>query len=255
MGGWYTLNVLIKTNSFELAAITKGDPESEKVAIALPGRLDTKDYWNFGSHLEVLANKGFYALAIDPPGTWESPGGIELFTTTNYIQAVNELIEQLGGKPTLLFGHSRGGATAALVAAQNSHVIGLVTVNESLGAPSSPDPKTISSGFYTDHRDLPPGDHKTVKQKELRVPLAYFADGRKYDDSESLKRVRVPKLLFYSEDDEFTSTNEFEKIFVSLPEPKVSYKLSGTHDYRYYPEAVEEVNLKVSSFINDYIKH
>jgi len=80
----------------------------------MPGRLDTKDYANFVSHLDFLANHGFYTVAIDPPYSWDSPGELKDYTTSNYLKAVNELIDYFGNRPTLLLGHSRGGATAIL---------------------------------------------------------------------------------------------------------------------------------------------
>ena len=86
----------IKTKSFELAISTRGEKNSTRLAIAIPGRLDTKDYLNFTSHIEYLANRNFLAVAFDPPGTWESRGEIESYTTTNYLKAVDELIEHFG---------------------------------------------------------------------------------------------------------------------------------------------------------------
>ena len=35
---------IIKTKTFELAVYAKGDPNSSKLVIVIPGRLDTKDY-------------------------------------------------------------------------------------------------------------------------------------------------------------------------------------------------------------------
>src|SRR3989338_10282910 len=105
---------IIKTKSFELAVFTRGSENSNKLAILIPGRLDTKDYAHNTSHVEYLSKHGFYALSFDPPGTWESSGKIEEYNTTNYIKAINELIEYFGNKPTLLVGHSRGASVSML---------------------------------------------------------------------------------------------------------------------------------------------
>lgn len=99
----------VRTKTFELAVCAKGDPRSSKLALVLPGRLDTKSYIHNTRLVDYLASRGYFALSFDPPGTWESPGDITLYTTTNYLKAVDELIEYFGGKPTLLAGHSRGG--------------------------------------------------------------------------------------------------------------------------------------------------
>lgn len=91
---------IIKTKNFELAVYTKGDQDSPKLALVLPGRLDTKDYIHNTSLVDYLASQSYIALSFDPPGTWESSGNIELYTTTNYLKAVDELIEHFGNKQT-----------------------------------------------------------------------------------------------------------------------------------------------------------
>jgi hypothetical protein len=77
---------ILETKSFKLASYAEGDPTSARLALVLPGRLETKDYVHIKSHVAHLAGLGFYALSFDPPGTWESPGDIELYTNTNYLK-------------------------------------------------------------------------------------------------------------------------------------------------------------------------
>jgi pimeloyl-ACP methyl ester carboxylesterase len=245
---------LVKTKSFELAVNSSGDKNSKKLALVLPGRLDTKDYECFNTHLNFLSSKGFYAVSFDPPGTWESPGGIELFTTTNYIKATNELIEYFGNKPTLLLGHSRGASVAIMAGTRNAKVVGIVAIMPSLGSPSPPSQEEVKTGIHSSNRDLPPGNSKTQKQKKFELPIGYFKDGAKYDDAEVLKTCTKPKLIFYGVNDKFNSPDDVKKIFDAAPPPKVLYKLNCSHDYRYYPEVVNEVNNVVSKFLETYIR-
>src|SRR5882672_1902530 len=128
----------IKTPNFELAVYAKGDPDAPRLAVVLPGRLDTKDYVHMTSHVNYLADKGFYAVSFDPPFTWESPGDVRNYSTTNYIRAVNEVIEYFGNKPTMVVGHSRGGAVAQLVSS-NPNIKGLILAMASYGSPTPPD--------------------------------------------------------------------------------------------------------------------
>jgi len=241
---------LIKTNTFELAINSKGDPNSKKLALVLPGRLDTKDYECFNSHLVYLASKGFFAVSFDPPGTWESPGGIELFTTTNYIKAVNELIEYFGNKPTVLIGHSRGGQVAILAETTNDLVSGIILINANYGPPTPPDPNKIIDGYLADYRDLPPGNIKTKEQKKFLVPLHYFTDGQKYNPISVIKLCNKPKLIFYGTNDIFASPQEVKEIYKTLPEPKMLCELNVVHDYRYDPKIVEEVNKVLGEFLD-----
>ncbi len=239
---------LIKTKSFELALYTKGDPTSSQIAIVIPGRLDTKDYIHNTSLVDSLAELGYFALSFDPPGTWESSGNIDLYTTTSYLEAINELIEYFGNKPTLLLGHSRGGTVATLAAASNPLVNGVVTIMASIGAPTAPTEEAIKLGFQVSHRDLPPGTIESKEQKTFSLPIAYFTDGEKYNPIEALKKITAPKLLIYSPQDEFTDPEAVKEIFKSLSEPKKLHAINYEHDYRLFPDAISEVNQIVSEF-------
>jgi pimeloyl-ACP methyl ester carboxylesterase len=241
---------LIQTKSFQIATYSKGDPDSKKLAIVLPGRLDTKDYGSMRSHVDFLANLGFHALSFDPPGTWESPGGIELFTTTNYIKAVNELIEYFNHKPTFLMGHSRGGSVTILAGTANPSVFAIAPVMATYGEPSSPNPEAVRTGIQKSHRDLPPGDTKTKDQKEFALPISYFKDGEKYNVIAALKGCTKPKLLFYGTNDSFTKPEKLEEVFEAIPEPKALHKLNTDHDYRYHPEIIEEINKVLADFLS-----
>ncbi len=244
---------IIKTKSFELATTIKGDQHVEKIAILCPGRLDTKDYQNFQTHSDYLATKGYLAIAFDPPGTWESPGGIELFTTTNYIKAVNELIEYFGNKPTLLLGHSRGAAVSLLVAKENPKVIGVIALMPALGAPTPPDEESIQRGFKVSQRDLPPGTTKTKEQKTFNLPIAYFTDGEQYDPATAVQHLDKPKMVLYANDDKFMTPEEAEEILGKVPAPKMTRELNCTHDYRYFPEVIQEVNKLIGQFLEKYL--
>lgn len=145
--------------------------------MCLPGRLDTKDYDCFNSHIEYLANKGFFALSLDPPGTWDSPGGIKLYTTTNYIKAVNELIEYFGNRLTLLLGHSRGGTVSILAGTLNPFVVGFAPIMATYGDPIPPDPEAVRIGIKISYRDLPLAHQKLGSKKNLLYQLTILRMG------------------------------------------------------------------------------
>jgi pimeloyl-ACP methyl ester carboxylesterase len=243
--------MIIKTKSFELAVLARGDEESQKIVILIPGRLDTKDYANFVSHAEYLAAHGFYAIAFDPPGTWESPGDISLYTTTNYLKAIDELIAYFGSKPTLLLGHSRGG-TATILASFNFAVTGIVLVLSNYSIPSPPDERALRTGFQISHRDMPPGDHETEEQKEFKLPLSYWEDAKKYDPLAVLRSCVKPKLMISATRDEFSSPRKIQEIYDLVPEPKMLRVVDSTHDYRRHPEAIETVNEAVGEFLKKF---
>lgn len=242
----------IRTKTFELAIFTRGSEEAKHLALLLPGRLDTKDYASFVSHADYLANTGFFTVAFDPPGTWGSPGSIDLCTTTNYLKAINELIEYYGKKPTLLIGHSRGAAATILASMVNPAVIGIVAIMPNLGVPTAPSGEDIQAGYQLSYRDLPPGTLKTKKQKEFRLPIAYWTDGKKYNPTEALQNCTKPKLLVYGTNDEFSPVDIVKDLFEVIPEPKMLREVISDHDYRYHPEVIQEVNKEIGCFIEQY---
>jgi pimeloyl-ACP methyl ester carboxylesterase len=163
----------ITTKSYKLAVYEKKGRNPTKCAIVLPGRLETKDYVHIRSHVDLLATLGYDAVAFDPPGSWGSPGGIEAYTVTNYLTAVNEVIEYYSNKPTLLVGHSLGGSIAILGTASNPHVTAFIALMSLSGGPKVHDTEWETAGSIAFYRDLPPGDHHTPEQKRYDLPIAF----------------------------------------------------------------------------------
>ena len=240
---------ILKTRSFELAVYERGDEASPELAIVIPGRLDTKDYIHNTSLVDYLGERGYHALSFDPPGTWESPGGMELYTTTNCIKAVDELVEYFGNKPTVLIGHSRGGTVAMLAGPNNPHVTSIVPIFSYYGAPSDPEPDRIENEALVSYRDLPPGTERTKEQKRFDLPLTYFKDGAQYDALSALKKYTRPKLFFYGTEDVMNDPGDVKVAYSESAEPKEIHAIRSEHDYRLHSEAVTEVNRIIGGFL------
>lgn len=236
----------IKTKSFELAVYAKGDQNSSKIAILLPGQLDTKDYPHMISHVDYLASRGYFALSFDPPGTWDSPGDIKLYTMTNYAKAINELIELFGNKPTVLMGHSRGGSMAMLVGPVNDCVTHIIAVMSNI-TPSKLDPQDVTGDVKISYRDMPPNDRENKKRFDL--PVYYFEDAKKHNIFEGLKKCSKPKLLFYGSRDILVKPENVEVAYKIASDPKIIHELNSEHDYRYHEDIVQEVNDEVGKFL------
>lgn len=244
---------LIKTKSFELAVYAKGNVNASMLAIIIPGRLDTKDYIHNTSLVDTLAAKNYYALSFDPPGTWESPGSIELYTTTAYLQAISELISHYD-KPTVLLGHSRGGSVAML-STTNPSVVAVAVIMANYGTPSAPNSDAFQTGFQLDYRDLPPGSSEATKRKQFTLPMNYFLDGAQYDPVTILQKFKKPKLLIYGTRDKFTKPTRVKEVYKTIPEPKMIYSVDSEHDYRRHPKVINEVNRVVIKFLDKFDLH
>lgn len=243
----------IKTESFQLAIYSQGNPNSERLALVLPGKLDTKDYAHMKSHVEYLAGLGFFAVSFDPPGTWESPGGIELYTMSNYEKAIHELIAYYGNKPTFLIGHSRGGSLAVIAGAANPNVFAFASIMGSLSTGVFKEEKDAGwkeKGYVISMRDLPPGGEQKLKQ--FKLPYNYFLDQQKYDLTTNLLHSQKPKLFFLGKQDTLVTPNRIKGAYELYFQPKELYELNSSHDYRHNEKMIAEVNNVVENFLKKY---
>ncbi len=236
---------MIKTNSFELAVHTAGEPNSERMMLCLPGRLDTKDYAHIQSHVEYFANKGFFTVTFDPPGTWESSDDISLYTTPNYLTAIHEIIEHFGNRPTVALGHSRGGTMALLAGVHNEYVTHMVAVMSHWGPSGRPD---VEGDVHVSTRDIPPGTERTEERKTFELPMSYFNDLADYS---GLDTCAKPKLFFAGLNDVLITPDDVKEMVDASAEPKQYLELDSEHDYRLHADIIAEVNVKVEEFLTE----
>ena len=237
----------IKTPSFELAVYQRGSADAEKFALVLPGRLDTKDYPHMRSHVDYLADKGYLALSFDPPGTWESPGDIVLYTMTNYLKAIDELIVHFGNKPTLVLGHSRGGSVAMVAGTRNDLISHIVAVMSST-SPSLIGEGDLQGGVEITKRDMSDG----TGQKIFNLPLHYFEDASQYNPLEALKTCTKPKLFIKGTKDTVIDAEEIDEAYAASAEPKMYREVDSDHDYRKSPAIINQVNDIVGDFLTNH---
>lgn len=236
---------LIKTQSFELAVYQKGSKKADKLALCLPGRLDTKDYAHMRSHVDFLANNGYLAVSFDPPGTWGSSGNISLYTTQNYLKAINELIEFFDNRPVVTIGHSRGGSMSMLAGVNNPHVTHFVAIMSHFGP--SPKPQ-VSGNFRLSYRDLPPGTEESKEKKQFNLPMSYFDDSTNYT---GLDTCTKPKLFFLGKKDNVVLREDVRESYNSAADPKLLCELDSDHDYRYHPDIIAKIEQVVLNFMKE----
>jgi pimeloyl-ACP methyl ester carboxylesterase len=102
------------TSSGAIAALVSGDRAAAPVLL-LPGYTGSKE--DFAPLLDPLAGSGRYAVAIDLPGQFESPGPSQRdsYRTDLLAVTVREVAAQLGQRVHLV-GHSFGGLVARAAA-------------------------------------------------------------------------------------------------------------------------------------------
>ncbi|KKR09386.1 MAG: hypothetical protein UT37_C0022G0007 [Parcubacteria group bacterium GW2011_GWA2_39_18] len=248
---------LIKTKDFDLATHTRGNSSSPYLALVLPGRLDTKDYPHMLSHVEYLAKRGYFALSFDPPGTWESPGSIQLYTMTNYLKAINELIEYFGNKPTFIMGHSRGGSMAMLAGIGNPYITSFASVMSTYSYKPEvhggyPDEQWEKDGYKIHKRDIP---GKTNEFVEFRLPYTFLEDQIQYDMLAGLKESKKPKLFILGQHDKTVLPGIVKTAYDAASDPKVLGMINSDHSYGVNNSLIKEVNDIIGGgFLDEYDK-
>jgi len=206
------------------------------------------------SHVDYLAGLGYFALSFDPPGTWESPGDIKSYTMTNYLKAVDELIEYYGNKQTFVMGHSRGASMAILAGLTNPHIASFASVFSSFTEDGykvdSDIAKWKEQGYLLKKRDLPPGGGPSVK--EFKLPYGFYEDQLKYNVAKDLKHSDKPKLFMLGKRDALAIPEIVRQLYSITSEPKELYELDSDHNYRLHIELIEEVNKVIEGFLRKY---
>lgn len=234
-----------------VAIYSAGNNDSNKLAIVLPGFLDTKDYPHMRSHVEYLGEQGYLAVSFDPPGAWESGEDNSEYTITNYLQAIDDVIAHLGNKPTVLVGHSMGGMMAMLLAKRNPHVAAFVAIMSpySYVREDNYQKRVVEwkeAGIKVSTRDLP-GD--SSQKREFRLPYAYVEDASQYNALDGLKALTKPKLFIIGEDDDVVPREVTEWAYTAAAKPKELVVLKSDHDYRWHPQLIEDVNSHIGKFL------
>ena len=244
----------VQTPNFKLSVYTEGNIDSPKLALLLPGQLDSKDYPHMRSHVDYLASKGFYSVSFDPPGTWESSGDISQYTMTNYIKAINELVEHFGKRPTLFMGHSRGGAMAMLAGTTSPQTLAFISVFSNYSYDSKVnslynDDEWKSKGYKESWRDLP---FDSIRKRSFKLPYAFVEDQKQYDMLDGLRKCTKPKLFFLGTRDPLIKPETVRKAYETAAEPKQLRELDSDHDYRWHPELIRKVNLMAGDFLKEH---
>lgn len=249
-----------KINISGISTITHGSIESRKLAILLPGYLDSKDYAHFKFLADSLSGQGFLATRFDPTGTWESEGKIEEYSLTRYLKDVDILVKHASkehGKPfdeVVLIGHSFGGRVAIIYGAQHPEVSAVICIMSAFDSSKSPYtsallPKWKESGVRISKRDLPENVNEFI---EYIVPYSYQIDRENYDFQKHIKDYKNNLLVIAGELDDVAPPDNVKTIYEMANEPKefkVIQKIG--HRYRHTPNEIEIVNKEIIRFLHE----
>jgi uncharacterized OsmC-like protein/alpha/beta superfamily hydrolase len=174
----------------------------------------------------ALTSLGFAVLSFDFTGLGESEGE---FSKTNFSSNISDLIaatdflKEEFQSPSLIIGHSLGGA-AAIIAASKVRSIKAVAV---IGAPSDPEHvlKLLSEDLDT---IMKKGEaHVNIGGQQFRIKKQFVEDLQKQSLTETLAKLRKSILIMHSPQDKIVGINNSAELFKAAHHPKSFVSLDG----------------------------
>lgn len=176
-----------------------------------------------------LVAKNYAVLRFDFTGLGSSDGD---FANSNFSSNVADLIHAADylrehyRAPTLLIGHSLGGAAVLAAAASVPEAIGVVTI----GAPA--DPEHVTKQFVCDIETIERDGVAEVSLagRSFTIKKQFLDDLADQNQSERIAALRKSLLVFHSPLDQTVSIGEAEKIYRTAKHPK-SFVSLGDADH------------------------
>ncbi len=187
----------------------------------------------------ALNDAGIGVLRFDFTGLGESEGE---FSDTNFSSSVDDLVQAAAylekhyQAPTLMIGHSLGGA-AAYYAADKIESVRAVA---SIGAPSSPD--HVEHLFLDSVEEIErEGKAKvSIGGRPFYIARQFLTDIKSKNMAKLLQELRKPILVFHSPQDSIVGINNAKAIYQAARHPKsyisldrADHLLSKSADSRY----------------------
>jgi pimeloyl-ACP methyl ester carboxylesterase len=156
---------------------------------------------------DQLLTEGYAVVTVNPPGHGKSKGSLQSYTLQQGVEAVTRIVrwlardERIEARRIFLVGTSLGGTVAALVAAQQADIAGLVLQS----------PRTTFAGL--------PDGHFTARPRGQSNEVACDAlleEGRQVDFEQVASAISCPTLIVHGETDTVIPPEESRQFFAQL---------------------------------------
>ena len=186
----------------------------------------SKNLKTIGNISRALTQKGFAVLRFDFTGLGESEGD---FSDTNFSSNIGDLmsaarfLEKHYQAPSLLIGHSLGGAAVLHAASKLHHVKAVATI----GAPS--DPEHVKKLISSSQKEI---ESKGVAEvsiggRPFTIKKQFLDDLENHDMKKILGDLKVSALVMHSPQDKIVGIENATEIYKSLNHPRSFISLDG----------------------------
>lgn len=174
----------------------------------------------------AMTAQGFAVFRFDFTGLGESEGD---FADTNFSGNVEDLVAAADflrkhyNAPTLLIGHSLGGAAVLFAAKSIPEIKGVVTV----GAPA--DPEHVTHLLRSELEEIEATGQATVNLsgRDFTIKKQFLEDLRNQSLKVTIKKIRTPILILHSPQDTTVEIKNAELIYHAARHPKSFVSLDG----------------------------
>ncbi|TRO66711.1 bifunctional alpha/beta hydrolase/OsmC family protein [Christiangramia sabulilitoris] len=199
-----------------------------------------------------LASNGFGVLRFDFTGLGESEGEFEDSSFSGNVEDLIAAANFLGKEyksPSILIGHSLGGAAILFAASQIESVQAIVSIN----APSNL--SHLKKHFQSSLEDIEKDGSARIKigGRSFRIKKHFIEDLKKNEDAEALKKIRKPLLIMHSPQDEIVSVDHAETLYKAAWHPKSFISLDGADHMLSEKKDSEYAGLVIAAWVSRYI--
>ena len=201
-----------------------------KVALLLPGYLDSPDYLHMITFEKGLENMGYTVERLDACNLWKT-GDVENYTISNFIKQIKERVDFYKGQnpeEIVLIGHSNGAFTSIVAGARIPEVTKIVALCPPPNKEGS-EHKWVN-GVRVSKRDLP---NDPTKIREFAIPDTHIKDAIQYSAVDDT--VVKPELT--------------EEIVSNANNPYVVRQSGMGHDFRNSQQECDIVMREIEKFL------
>ena len=175
----------------------------------------------------ALTAKGFGVLRFDFTGLGESEGDFEDTTFSGNVEdliAAADFLKQEYESPTLIIGHSLGGAASIFAAAQIESIKAVVTI----GAPS--DPEHVKHLLRSNIEEIEKQGKAVVNLsgRDFTIKKQFLEDLETNSLSATVKNLNKALLIMHSPQDTTVGIKNAEDIYIAAKHPKSFISLDGS---------------------------
>lgn len=213
----------------------------------------TKDFSAVRNVSKALASEGFGVLRFDFTGLGDSDGD---FADTNFSSNVEDLVQAAAflekeyKAPSLLVGHSLGGAAAIFAASEISSIQALATI----GAPSNPVHVKKQFGSQAATIEKEGEGHVKLAGRDFIFKKQFFDDLEQQSCEAAASKLEGKALLIlHSPQDATVSIKNAEEIYNAAKHPKSFVTLDGTEHLLIDKKSAAYVGKVISGWAARYI--